>query len=286
MSLSERFAIALKVQGKSERTVKAYVEAMRGFVSFMDGRNPLRATLNDIRAYLYHIRFERGYAPRTYNQIMYGIRAFYEVFLPEIPILDVCKRHSTSRRLVNVVDRTEVGRMLAATDNLKHRAFIELLYGSGVRVGECAALRFTDVDRENMLLRVEGKGGVERLTILAHTSIETLVQYYHAFKPSQWLFEGRTGNHLTTAMIEYAVRSAAKRAGIDKLVTPHILRHSFATHLLESGCDIRTLQALLGHKHIRTTARYLHVRTDLIKAVRSPLDALNDSPKRKGGSHA
>ncbi len=190
---------------------------------------------------------------------MYGIRAFYEVFLPEVPILDVYKRHSTSRRLVTVVDRAELQRMLAATDNLKHRALIELLYGSGVRVAECVAMRLSDIDRANMLLRVKGKGDRERLTILAATTLETLTEYYRAFRPVTWLFEGRTGKHLTTAMAEYAVRTAAKRAGIDKLVTPHILRHSFATHLLESGCDIHTLQALLGHKQLRTTARYLHV---------------------------
>lgn len=120
-----------------------------------------------------------------------------------------------------------------------------------------------------------GKGDKDRYTILAHSALATLEEYYRADKPSTYLFEGREGKHLSTAMIEYAVRTAARRAGIQKLVTPHILRHSFATHLLESGCDIRTVQALLGHKHIRTTARYLHVRKEFIKTVRSPLDALN-----------
>jgi site-specific recombinase XerD len=280
--LRDRFAMALKVQGKSDRTVKAYVDAMLRFCTFHCGIHPLTVTVTHVRAFLYHIRFELGLAPRSYNQIMYGVRAFYDIFAPDTPICDVCMRHRTDSREIMVVDGHEVARMLRHTDNIKHRAFIELLYGSGIRVGECAGLRFGDIDRVNHLLHVRGKGEKDRFTILADSAGNTLVDYYRACKPTAWLFEGREGRRISTAMIEYAVRTAAQRAGIKKKVTPHILRHSFATHLIENGNDISTVQTLLGHKHIRTTARYLHLRKDFIKTVRSPLDTL----KGKGARHA
>lgn len=280
--LRDRFAMALKVQNKSDRTVKAYVDSMLGFCRFLAGLHPLAVTVNHVRAYLYHIRYERGLAARTYNQIMYGIRAFYEVFAPDTPICDVCMRHRTDDREIIVVDAQEIAAMIRATDNLKHRALIELLYGSGIRVGECAKLRFEDIDRANMLLHVTGKGEKGRYTILPHSAVATLIEYYRSFTPVGYVFPGRDeGRPITNAMIEYAVRTAARRAGIDKKVTPHILRHSFATHLIENGNDISTVQALLGHKHIKTTARYLHVRTDFIKTVRSPLDVLRDKGARR-----
>lgn len=281
-SLRELFAVALKVKGLADRTAEAYVDAMKDFCRFLGDKHPLSVNINDIRAWLYHIRFEKGLAARTYNQKMYGIRAFYEMFVPELNVIPHLQRHKTDNRLIVVLDPPEVSAMLAVCENLKHKAIIELLYGSGMRAAECANLRPADIDRENMLLTVKGKGDCQRYTILARSALEALEKYFRATWPKQWLFEGHNGRQLSTEMIGYTVRTAARKAGIKKKVSPHTLRHSFATHLLENGYDIRTIQILMGHKHIKTTARYLHVRKDFIKTVKSPMDILRD----KGANNA
>ena len=204
--------------------------------------------------------------------------------MPDVPIMEEFNRHKTNRRLYTVVTREQVGEMLKATPNLKHKCIIALLYGTGVRVGECANLEVQAVDSKEMLIHIIGKGDKDRYTILPHRLLPVLRAYYRDTKPGKYLFPGRSDKPITTTMIEYTVKQAAQKAGIDIAVTPHLLRHTFATHLLEEGCDIRTIQALLGHKHIRTTARYMHVRRDRIKSVKSPLDSLVG--KNKEGGHA
>jgi site-specific recombinase XerD len=181
-------------------------------------------------------------------------------------------RHRTDRHHVDVLTFEEIECMLKHTDNLKHRAIIEVLYSSGVRVNECVGLKFADIDRKEMLLRVVGKGEKIRFTLLSQRCLATLEQYVRAEKPKTWLFEGHNGAALSTHMAEIAVSSAAQRAGITKPVTPHILRHTFATHFLETDGRLPVLQQLLGHEHIRTTARYLHISTALIKTAKSPFD--------------
>ena len=213
--LQEQFAQALKVQDKSDRTVKAYVDAMKMFIDFCK-IPPLRATIIHIRAFLYYLIHEKRYAPRTYNQIMYGVKAFYEIFLPDVPLVSACIRRKTDKPIIMILDSEEIQAMIECTDNLKHRALIEVLYGSGIRVSECAKLTVSDIDRKNMLLKVNGKGGYERLTILAHNTLRTLEQYYTQVKPQNFLFEGYHHKQITTHMIEIAVRNAAKRVGIKK----------------------------------------------------------------------
>jgi integrase/recombinase XerD len=186
------------------------------------------------------------------------------------------RRHKTNRHLVEVLTRHEVTLLLRHTDNLKHRAIIEILYSSGIRVSECVALKMSDLDRKELLIHVcNGKGGKDRYTILSSCCLKTLEQYYRAFKPKQWLFEGHGDKQLSSHMAEIAVTNAAKRAGITKTITPHVLRHTFATHFLETDGRLPVLQQLLGHEHIRTTALYIHVCNDLIRTVKSPLDLLN-----------
>lgn len=193
------------------------------------------------------------------------------------------RRHKTNRHLVEVLTRHEIKLLLRHTDNLKHRAIIETLYSSGVRISECVALKFSDLDRKEMLIHVRNaKGGKDRFTILSPCCLKTLEQYYRVFKPKQWLFEGHGEKQLSSHMAEIAVSNAAKRAGIKKTITPHVLRHTFATHFLETDGRLPVLQQLLGHEHIRTTARYIHVCNDMIRMVKSPLDLLGKSGVTEG----
>jgi len=281
--LSEEFAKALKLQDKSERTVKTYVNAVAAFVKFHNRMNPLQATVNHIRAFLFYLREEKGYAPRTYNQFFYGLKAFFEIFLPEVPLMDSFCRMRTKYANITIITRHEFETMIRHTTNLKHRALLEVLYGTGIRVAECAKITFDDIDRKQMLLRVVGKGDKQRFVTLPERTLKTLETYYRACKPQRYLFEGRGERPLTTTMIEHAIRTAARRAGITKKTTPHILRHSFATHFLETDGRLNVLQQLLGHEWIKTTFRYTHVTTDLIKTVISPIDLPASRFAAKGG---
>ena len=197
--------------------------------------------------------------------------------------MDSFHRHKTNRHLVEVLTRHEVTFLLNHSDNLKHRAIIETLYSSGMRVSECVSLIFSDLDRREMLIHVRNaKGGKDRYTKLSPCCLETLEKYYRAFRPRQWLFEGHGGKPLSSHMAQIAVSNAAKRAGIKKAITPHVLRHTFATHFLETDGRLPVLQQILGHEHIRTTVRYIHVCNDLIRSVKSPLDLLHSEEVHNG----
>jgi integrase/recombinase XerD len=199
--------------------------------------------------------------------------------------MQVFRRHKVNDNDITVLSRYEIDKIISVADNIKHRAIIELLYSSGLRVSECAALKFTDLDRNQMLIHVRGKGDKPRSTILSKRCLETLTIYYRQCRPINSLFEGHHQKPISTHMIEIAVKSAAAKAGVTKKVTPHILRHSFATHLLEDGVALPVIQQLLGHEHIKTTVRYTHVTTDLIRKVTSPLDRITTT-FNKDGRHA
>lgn len=188
------------------------------------------------------------------------------------------RRRRTNKHAVDILTRTEIERMLRHTENIKHRAIIELLYSSGIRISECVSLVFADIDRKEMLIRVTGKGDKSRHVTLSSRCLATLEAYVRTEKPKRFLFEGHGGQALSAHMAEVAVSSAASRAGITKKVTPHILRHTFATHFLEADGRLPVLQQLMGHENIRTTARYLHLGIAAIKTAKSPFDVM-------GGAH-
>lgn len=285
-TLREAFTQHLMVTERKPRTVKTYVEALTQFYNFTNGKPPLQATANDIRAFLFHLVHEREYAPRTYNQYFYGLKAFYEAFMPGVPIMATFCRRSTPDNAINIVSRFDIDRMVKLTESVKHQAVLTLLYSSGIRAAECAAIKIEDFDTEQMLIRVCGKGDKLRHTVFSNRCREVLREYVKQHRPHTCLFPGRTGDHLSTEMIGYIVREAAKRAGLKRSVSPHILRHSFATHFLETDGRLPVLQAMLGHNHPKTTYRYCHVDTSLIRTVTSPLDVALEQfgprPKERG----
>lgn len=172
-----------------------------------------------------------------------------------------------------MLSKEEVLAIIRHTNNIKHQCIVSLLYSAGLRRGELLNLKLTDVDSERMLIRVEnGKGGKDRYTLLSKMLLQDLRQYYRIWKPKEYLFEGQSGGKYSGRSVGQLLAQAAQRAGIRKRVTPHMLRHSFATHLLENGTDLRYIQSLLGHSSSKTTEIYTHVAVNSFKSIKNPLD--------------
>lgn len=216
---------------------------------------------------------------RSYHRQVVGARRFlFETVLGDPRMALAIPRPKKEERLPVVLSAEEVAALLARTRNLKHRALLMLLYSSGLRVSEVVRLRVEDLDADRRLLRVRrGKGRKDRYTLLARRAVEAVSVYCRAYPIGPWLFPGgRQDRHLTTRSVQRVVARSARAAGITKNVTPHTLRHSFATHLLEAGTNLRIIQELLGHQSSRTTEIYTHVARSTFEAVRSPLDNLEE----------
>lgn len=270
--LRRQFIEQLQVQGYSPRSIRNYVDAVLGLTRY-SRRCPLEVRREQIRAYLLYLLRERKLAPATVNLHMDALRTFFRLMAPESKLMDGFCHVKTPKRIPLVLSREEVQRMIDAVGNLKHKAALMLLYSSGLRLAECAMLKPAHIETGRMKVRVEsGKGMKDRYTVLARATLEVLRDYYRSFRPQTWLFEGRGGKPFSLRMIGKVVRDAARKSGIDKRVTPHTLRHCFATHLMEAGVPLPLIQKLLGHTSIKTTMIYLHVGQAPLDRVVSPLD--------------
>jgi integrase/recombinase XerD len=272
--LRRRMVEDMTVRNLSPATQRSYLYAVAKFSRFF-GKSPERLELEDVRTYQVHLA-SQGIAWATLNQTVAALRFFYGVTLnrPEIPERIAYAREP--RRLPVVLSADEVVRFLEAVPSLKSRTALTTAYATGLRVSEVVALKVADIDSGRMLIRVEqGKGGKDRYVMLSAQLLAILRTYWRLAKPRHWLFPGRDEEHpIDQSVLHAACRSACEAAGLTKHVTVHTLRHSFATHLLESGADIRIIQVLLGHTNIATTARYAQVATSTIQGTTSPLDRL------------
>jgi site-specific recombinase XerD len=272
--LRRRMVEDMTVRNLSPATQRSYLYAVAKFSRFF-GKSPERLELEDVRTYQVHLA-SQGIAWATLNQTVAALRFFYGVTLgrPEIPERIAYAREP--RRLPVVLSADEVVRFLEAVPSLKSRTALTTAYAAGLRVSEVIALKVADIDSGRMLIRVEqGKGGKDRYVMLSAQLLAILRTYWRLAKPRHWLFPGRDEEHpIDQTVLHAACRSACEAAGLTKHVTVHTLRHSFATHLLESGADIRIIQVLLGHTNISTTARYAQVATSTIQGTASPLDRL------------
>jgi integrase/recombinase XerD len=272
--LRRRMVEDMTVRNLSPATQRSYLYAVAKFSRFF-GKSPERLELEDVRTYQVHLA-SQGIAWATLNQTVAALRFFYGVTLgrPEIPERIAYAREP--RRLPVVLSADEVVRFLEAVPSLKSRTALTTAYATGLRVSEVVALKVADIDSGRMLIRVEqGKGGKDRYVMLSAQLLAILRTYWRLAKPRHWLFPGRDEEHpIDQSVLHAACRSACEAAGLTKHVTVHTLRHSFATHLLESGADIRIIQVLLGHTNISTTARYAQVATSTIQGTASPLDRL------------
>ncbi|MEX0586473.1 MAG: tyrosine-type recombinase/integrase [Pirellulales bacterium] len=269
----------LTLRNRSPETIRAYVYAVSQYAKYF-GRSPDELGSDDLAKYLLYLKNERCVAQGTYNSHMAALRFFYRTTLgrPEV-VASLCFT-KTERKLPVVLSREEVERFFAALGSLKHRAILMTAYGSGLRVSEAVALRVEDVDSQRMVLNVrQGKGRKDRCVMLPQRLLLVLRAYWRAARPTDYFFpgRGRQRGHISRIAVYQACRRAADEAGIAKRVSPHTLRHCFATHLLESGTDLRTIQVLLGHRNVATTALYTHVSRATVLATTSPLDALPSS---------
>ena len=272
--LRRRMVEDMTVRNLSPATQRSYLYAVAKFSRFF-GKSPERLELEDVWTYQVHLA-SQGIAWATLNQTVAALRFFYGVTLdrPEIPERIAYAREP--RRLPVVLSADEVVRFLEAVPSLKSRTALTTAYAAGLRVSEVVALKVADIDSGRMLIRVEqGKGGKDRYVMLSAQLLAILRTYWRLAKPRHWLFPGRDEERpIDQTVLHAACRSACEAAGLTKHVTVHTLRHSFATHLLESGADIRIIQVLLGHTNISTTARYAQVATSTIQGTASPLDRL------------
>ena len=272
--LRQRMIEDMTVRNFIEKTRNDYIHHVKSFTAFLR-RSPDTATPEDLRAFQLH-QTQTGVRPPSINAAVAALRFFFTVTLDRPDMA----RHLTvvrePRRIPAILSPDEVVCLLEAAPGPKYKAALSAAYGAGLRVSEVVALKVSDVDSKRMLLKIEqGKGRKDRFAMLSPQLLELLRDWYRIARPRIWLFPGQDPtNHLTPRQFNRIVHAAARTAEIKKRVTPHTLRHSFATHLLEQNVDIRVIQTLLGHAKLDTTALYTRVATTTISAVISPLDRL------------
>jgi site-specific recombinase XerD len=270
----------MRMRKLDAKTQSAYIRAVRRLTVFL-GRSPDTANIEDLRRFQLSL-VDQNVPPPTINATLTGLRFFFEFTLGRPEVMAKTYPVPVARTLPVVLSREEVARLIAAASNLKHRTALAVAYGAGLRASEVIALKVTDVDSQRMTLRVEqGKGRKDRYAMLSPALLERLRTWWrvaHAkdkILPNGWLFPGLDPmDPLTARQLNRAIRAAAEAAHIDKRVSMHTLRHSFATHLLEQKVDIRVIQAMLGHAKLQTTSLYTQVATQLMREVVSPLDRL------------
>jgi site-specific recombinase XerD len=276
--LLDRIREALTLRGYSPRTRKVYLGHLRRFLEWCGDGEPRAPDDPEAQCQGYLMELvERRRVSRSYqNQVVSALRFMCESVLGRPMLAPRIPRPRKEHRLPQVLGPDEVARMLSRARNPKHRALLMLLYSAGLRVGEVVRLRPSDLDVERGLLRVRsGKGNKDRYTLLAKRAMDAVRIYLDAYPTELWLFPGTTPErHLTARSVQRVVKRAAQAASIPKDVTTHTLRHSFATHLLEGGTNLRVIQELLGHQSARTTQIYTHVSKSTLESVRSPLDNL------------
>lgn len=279
--LRQRMIDDMRMRKLCDKTQTAYLRAVRQFARYLK-RSPDTATIEDFRNYQLHL-VDHGISPVSLNAAITGLKFFCEVTLDRAELMAKMQPVRLPRTLPVVLSREEVARLLAAAGNLKHQTALSVAYGAGLRAGEVIALKVGDIDSQRMTLRVEcGKGQKDRYAMLSPVLLERLRVWWKVARAQGkmldggWLFPGLNPvEPLSARQLNRAIKAATEAAGIDKRVSMHTLRHSFATHLLEQKVDIRVIQVLLGHKKLDTTALYTQVATDILREVVSPLETLH-----------
>jgi site-specific recombinase XerD len=266
----------LRLKGYSAHTIKTYSSLFSQFLSYMSFVPPHKLSAGDVRAYLEFLLATKTLSQTYVNQVISSLKFYFRYVCPRSDIdFRGIPRPKRPERLPSVMSEDEVADLLNSVTNLKHRAVLSLIYGSGLRVSEAVNLTPTDIDSRRMLVTVrDGKGRKDRVTVLSERVLKLLREYYRAFRPRRWLFEGEKGGRYHVRSVQNVFQHAKEKAGIKKEVSVHSLRHSFATHLLENGTDLRYIQELLGHKSSKTTEIYTHVSKTQLSRIKSPLDRL------------
>ncbi len=273
-NIPQSYIDKLLLKRYAKNTCTSYVNQFQKFMDYHAGVDVKCLDENSIRQYLMYLN-GKGLSSSYLNQSVNAIKFYYEVVLGMPNRFYDIERPRVRETLPKVLSKQEIVSVLSKTDNIKHRCIIGLLYSAGLRRSELLSLKIKDVDSKRMIVSViSGKGGKDRLTLLSKSLLKDLRIYWLKYQPKVFLFEGVNGGQYSAASVSKLVLSAAKRANIKKRLTPHMLRHSFATHLLEDGVDLRTIQVLMGHNSIKTTEIYTHVALNKFIDITNPLDSL------------
>lgn len=270
-----RFQHQLRLQRYADSSIRIYSACLSKFLHAFSQYNMDEVSERNIENYIHHLVNTEKIGDSYQKQMLAAIDMYFDMCLGRMLSLKYLYPRRQPHRLPKYLSQHEVRKMLDLTQNLKHRSILKLLYGAGLRVSEVIALTLIDIDSGNMLIHIrDAKGRKDRTVMLSDTTLTDLRDYFLIAQPKHFLFEGQQGEQYSARSIQAIVKQAAARAHISKAVSPHILRHSFATHLIETGTDIRYVQDLLGHRSIKTTEIYTHI-TDISKSkIKSPLDLL------------
>jgi len=285
--LRQKMTRAMELKNLSHHTQRAYLAAVTGIARFYN-QSPDKMNKEKIEDYLLYLKNEKGNTPNSCYIVLTGLRFFYKYVIEnEMPVTYSIRR--TTRKLPQVLTMEEIWKIICATNNLKHRLILITTYSGGLRASETINLKPWNIDSKTMLIKVEGKGKKERYTLLSKRLLVELRSYYREYRPKIYLFPSsfkkKKDQPLSYETIRTVYEDARKKAGVKKGAGIHTLRHSFATHLLEAGYDIRKIQVLMGHARLTTTMIYLHVSRETLSKIPSPLDLIDNKTCRKGGQN-
>ncbi|WP_298884265.1 site-specific tyrosine recombinase/integron integrase [uncultured Polaribacter sp.] len=272
--LLNNFYLYLKGKRYSKSTIQTYTFFIADFINFHTKKALEELTNRDVELFIEKVFVERNYSISSQRQFISALKLFI-VFQPQTKISSlVLERPKKSRKLPNVISQEEVLNIIKVTQNLKHRAIIALIYSCGLRISELVNLKLNDfhIERKQLIIK-NGKGRKDRYVSLADSFLPLLSNYYHSYNPKTYFVEGQKGGKYTADSVRQFLKKSCLKANINKPVTPHTLRHSYATHLLENGVDIRYIQSLLGHAKPETTMIYTHVKRKDLMEIQNPLDA-------------
>ncbi len=260
----------------STNTFEVYTALFEEFINYYEDIRIDDITEEMIHDFQRYLVAERRVSTSSQNQYINAIKFYYERVKGGQRKIYYIDRPREEKFLPEVLNAEEILKIFNATDNLKHRVILMTIYSAGLRIGEAVNLKIKDIDSKRMQIRVEqAKGKKDRYTLLGHKTLEMLRQYVAAYKPKVWLFEGASGERYSQKSIQLILKKSVEKVGLKKRITVHTLRHSFATHLLEAGTDLRYIQSLLGHSSSKTTEIYTHVTTKGFDQIRNPLDSLD-----------
>lgn len=280
--LRQKMIDNMKLRGFSPNTQEAYVTAVAGLARYYN-QSPNKLDSEKVQRYLLYLMEERRLSRNSCNVAAAGLRFFYTQTLGWHPTAIFIPPRRKKTQLPEILSRQELERLFISTMNRKHRVMLMTAYAAGLRVSELVAIKVSDIDSERMMIRVEqGKGSKDRYTILSGRLLSELRDYWRIYRPSTWMFPSKDQNqHVCRETAQRIYYESKERAGITKGRGIHMLRHCFATHLLEAGVDLRTIQILMGHSSIRSTSLYLQLTTKRLSSTQSPLDLLEIPPDAK-----
>jgi len=269
----ERFYKHLVIEDYSKQTIKSYSSALKLFLEFVEILNLDQITEKEIQDYLYYCKNKKNYSFSAMKQAIASIRYLYLKVLLKPPPQSLSIELRKPNQLPIVLSKKNVVKLINATSNLKHKTILLLIYSAGLRLGELLNLKLGDIDSETMKIHIrQSKGKKDRYIMLSENALKLLREYYKLYKPKDYIIEGQKGGKYSPKSVQNIFKAALKKAGIKKKATVLTLRHSFATHLLDEGTDIRYIQELLGHRKLETTQIYTHVSSHSINKIKSPAD--------------